>query len=236
MNIKQYFSTYQGLQEENRWNRLVTLGLVALCLGETAMLAIRPTVVTIQPWTLTRDAQVTESNASQSYIEAWGLALSELLGNVTPSNVNFIAERLGPLLDPKIYHQVIDAVHANAEELKNDRVTMRFEPRRVKFERSTGKVFVTGRSYVRQGTSLESEKSSERTYEFTIRISNYAPVITNIDTYTGGAQTVDIENRDKEREKQHKERQKQKLEKHRNERMPVAELNADSDKSSEVLQ
>ena len=135
MNIKQYFSTYQGLQAENRWNRLVTLGLVALCLGETVMLAIRPTVVTIQPWTLTRDAQVTESNASQSYIEAWGLALSELLGNVTPSNVNFIAERLGPLLDPKIYHQVIDAVHANAEELKNDRVTMRFEPRRVKFER-----------------------------------------------------------------------------------------------------
>lgn len=157
MNIKQYFESYQGLQAENRWNRLVTLGLVVLCLGETAMLAIRPTVVTIQPWTLTRDAQVTESDASQNYIEAWGLALSELLGNVTPANVDFIADRLGPLLDPQIYHQVIDAVHANAEELRNDRVTMRFEPRRVNFERSTGKVYVTGRSYVRQGTSLESD-------------------------------------------------------------------------------
>lgn len=235
MNIKQYFESYHGLQAENRWNRLVTLGLVVLCLGETTMLAIRPTVVTIQPWTLTRDAQVTESDASQNYIEAWGLALSELLGNVTPANVDFIADRLGPLLDPKIYHQVIDAVHANAEELRNDRVTMRFEPRRVNFEKSTGKVYVTGRSYVRQGTSLESEKSSERTYEFTIRIANYAPVITHIDTYKGTAQTADVEQREKARERSEKERQKKNFEKHRNERASVADL-VEENKSGAVIQ
>lgn len=235
MNIKQYFNTFQGLQAENRWNRLVTLGLVALCLGETAMLAVRPTVVTIQPWTLSRDAQITASDASQSYIEAWGLALSELLGNVTPANVGFIAQRLAPLLDPKIYHQVIDAIHANADELKNDRVTMRFEARRVRFERSTGKVFVTGRSYVRQGTSLENEKSSERTYEFTIRIANYAPVITHLDTYAGGARTVDVQQVEKKRELKAKDRQKKNFEKHKDEHMAVANL-TEVDDTEQVIQ
>ena len=163
------------------------------------------------------------------------MARSELLGNVTPANVDFIADRLGPLLDPKIYHQVIDAVHANAEELRNDRVTMRFEPRRVNFERSTGKVYVTGRSYVRQGTSLESEKSSERTYEFTIRIANYAPVITHIDTYKGTAQTADVEQGEKARERSEKERQKKNFEKHRNERAPVADL-VEENKTGAVIQ
>lgn len=142
---------------------MVILGLLGLCLGETAMLAVRPTVVTIKPWTLSQDAQITERSASQSYIEAWGLALAELLGNVTPSTADFIATRLGPLLDPSIYHEVIDAVQANAEELRNDRVSMRFALRRVTFEKSTGKVFVTGTSYVRQGMSLESEKATQRT-------------------------------------------------------------------------
>lgn len=234
MNFQKYFQTFQGLKAENRWNRLVTLGLVALCLGETAMLAVRPTVVTIQPWTLTRDAQVTESDASQSYCEAWGLALSELLGNVTPSTAGFIAERLGPLLDPSIYHKVIDTVHANAEELRNDRVSMRFEPRRVNFERSTGKVYVTGMSYVRQGTSLETEQSSQRTYEFTIRISNYAPVITHIDTYTGVPRTMDVEKMEENRALKDVERRKKDAAKHRNERMPVANLTEDNP-TSEVI-
>ena len=234
MNFKKYLETFQGLKAENRWNRVVILGLLGLCLGETAMLAVRPTVVTIKPWTLSQDAQITERSASQSYIEAWGLALAELLGNVTPSTADFIATRLGPLLDPSIYHEVIDAVQANAEELRNDRVSMRFEPRRVTFEKSTGKVFVTGTSYVRQGMSLESEKAMQRTYEFVIRISNYAPVITYIDTYQGRAKTVDVERREEQKNLKNKERDKKASDKRREERMPVAELTS-SDPSSQVL-
>lgn len=234
MNFNKYLETFQGIKAENRWNRVVMLGLVALCLGETAMLATRPTVVTIQPWTLARDAQVTESSASQSYLEAWGLALSELLGNVTPASVQFIASRLGPLLDPKIYHEVLEAVEANAQELRNDRVTMRFEPRRVNFERSTGKVYVTGLSYVRQGTGLESEKSGMRTYEFVIRIANYAPVITHIDTYAGTPHTRDVERLEESRARKETERQKKYQEKHKDERMPVADL-TDDDKTGDFI-
>lgn len=192
MNLKKYLASFEGMKQENRLGRITVLVLAGVVAVQTMFVLNRPTVVTIQPWTLTRDAQLTESSASESYIEAWGLALALLVGNVTPESADFVAKRLRPLLDPRIYHEAIDAVYANAKELKDDRVSMRFEPRLVKFERSTGKVYITGTSYVRQGTSLAAEQSSERTYEFVIRISNYAPLVSFIDTYAGTPRTKEV--------------------------------------------
>lgn len=192
MDIKRYLSTFHGMKTEAYFMRLVTTVLLALCLFLAAVLAYRPTIVTIQPWTLSEDAQVTRDDASRSYIEAWGFALSELIGNVSPGNVDFIGDRLKPLLDPKIYHTVLEGLQANAQQLIDDRVTIRFEPRRVTYEKSTGKVYVTGYSFVRQGMSFEAEKREDRTYEFVIRIANYAPLIMYIDTYVGQPKTRDV--------------------------------------------
>lgn len=80
---------------------------------------------------------MTRDDASRSYIEAWGFALSELIGNVTPGNVQFISDRLKPLLDPKIYHKVLEGLEANAQQLKDECITMRFEPRRVIYEKKS---------------------------------------------------------------------------------------------------
>lgn len=208
MNLQRYFSTFQGLKTENRLNRIVSGVLLAAVLGEAFVIATRPQIVTIQPWTLAADAQITENAASESYIEAWGLALAELLGNVQPGSVDFIAERLRPLLAPEIYHRVMDGLQQNAEDLRDDRVSMRFEPRTVRFEKSTGLVFVTGTSYVRQGTSLETEQHSQRTYEFGIKIAHYAPLVTHITTYGGGPRTADVITRERHREEKELERER----------------------------
>ena len=192
MDFKKYTSTLHGLKTEAYFSRMVTAVLLCLVFYLGSTLASRPMIVTIHPWTLTEDAQVTRDDASMSYIESWGFALAELIGNVTPGNVQFISDRLKPLLDPKIYHQVLEVLEANAQGLRDDRISMRFEPRAVLYEKSTNKVFVSGYSYVRQGMSFESEKREERTYEFIIRIANYAPVIKKIDTYVGMPRTRDV--------------------------------------------
>lgn len=234
MNLQRYFSTFQGLKTENRLNRIVTGVLVAAVIGEAFVIATRPQIVTIQPWTLASDAQITASSASQSYIEAWGLALAELIGNVQPGSVNFIADRLRPLLDPAIYHQVMDGLQQNAEELRDDRVSMRFEPRTVRFEKSTGLVFVTGTSYVRQGTSLETEQHSQRTYEFGIRIAHYAPLVTHITTYEGGPRTADVLAREKSREEKEAQRERDRKADMKYKRMERANL-VDHDEATETL-
>ena len=134
MDLKRYLSTFYGLKMEAYFSRIVTTILLVLVFFLVAVLATRPTIVTIQPWTLSEDAQVTRDDASRSYLEAWGFALAELVGNVTPGNVDFVSDRLKPILDPKVYHIVLEGLESNARTLVDERITMRFEPRRVTFE------------------------------------------------------------------------------------------------------
>lgn len=203
---------FSELQVEAHWSRITVLGLLVLCVVLTFALANKTPVVLVQPWTLTSDAEITQSHASRSYKEAWALAIAELVGNVQPTTVDFVGERLKPLLSPEIYHEVIDAIQANAQMLRDDRVSIRFEPREVIYEKSTDKVFVFGYSFMRLGTSLEKEVRTPRTYEIALKIANYAPMITFITTYQGRPMTRDEIERQEKGEQRQIEREKKQAE------------------------
>ncbi|MDV5555444.1 hypothetical protein QM162_25350 [Enterobacter hormaechei] len=98
-------------------------------------------------------------------------------------------ERITPLLSPSIYQDVIDA-RPKFSSAGQVTVTMRFEPRFVEYEPKSDKVFVYGYSYVKRASS--NEERSERSYEFAIKISNYAPVLDYIDTYVGKPRTKTV--------------------------------------------
>lgn len=187
MNLKKYLKTWEGTQTENKWGRVFHGGLIAIVFILVLKVFTKETIVTMQPFTLTEEAWVTKANASQSYKEAWGFAFAQLLGNVTPGTVDFVKERLTPMLAPAIYQEVIDAIEIQALQIKNDRVTMRFEPRFVEYEIKSDKVFVYGYSFVKGASSPEDR--NERTYEFVVKISNYAPVLDYIETYNGKPRT-----------------------------------------------
>lgn len=206
MQFGQYKKSFSSLQLENNFFRILTLGLLTLVLILVVALLNKKTIVTLQPWTLARDAQVTETQASNSYMEAWGLALAQLIGNVTPGNVDFVGEQIKPLLSPKIYHETLDALQAGATQLREDRVAMRFEPLRVTYEKTTGMVFVYGYSFMRAGTSMSRETKVQRTYEFKLSISNYLPQIDHLTTYEGVPHTRDEMDRIENREQNAKER------------------------------
>lgn len=189
MNLKAYLKTWEGLQAENRWGRIVQGALIAIVLVLVVLVARKETIVTIQPFTLSEEAWVTRNDASRSYLEAWGFAIAQLLGNVTPGSVDFVKERLSPLLAPSVYQDVMDAVEVQAKEIRNDRITMRFEPRFVEYEPKSGKVFVYGFSYTRGASSQADEDRTERSYEFVLTVSNYLPVLSYIETYAGRPRT-----------------------------------------------
>ncbi|EFP0184027.1 hypothetical protein HLX14_004556 [Escherichia coli] len=89
-----------------------------------------------------------------------------------------------------MYQDVIDAIEMQSRQIKNDRVSIRFEPRTVEYELNSDKVFVYGYSYTKGASS--TEERSERTYEFIIKISNYAPLLDFIDTYIGKPRTEKV--------------------------------------------
>lgn len=189
MKWKEFLRTWEGVKTENLWLRgfITTLLVVIVCL--LVLVFRKESIVTVQPFTLSEEAWISKDQSSQSYKEAWGMALAQLIGNVTPATVDFLKERLAPVLSARIYQDVIDVLEVQAADIKKDRVTMRFEPRIVIYEQSSGKVFVEGRSYVR-GVQAK-EKASERTYEFIINVVGYMPQLDHIATYTGRARTKD---------------------------------------------
>ena len=129
MNLKNYLKSWEGTQNENKWGRMFIAGLIVAVLVLIGMLANKQTIVTIQPFTLHDEAWVTEDDSSQGYKEAWGFALAQLFGNVTPSNVGFIKDRIDRLLSPAIYNDVINVLEMQSQQIRNDRVSIRFEPR-----------------------------------------------------------------------------------------------------------
>lgn len=193
MKWKDFLQTWEGAKTENIWLRSFIAVLLVVILGLVFMVFRKETVITIQPFTLTEEAWISEANASQSYKEAWGMALAQMVGNVTPSTVDFLKERLGPILTSRIYQEVMDVLEIQAADIKNDRVTMRYEPRAVIYEQSTNKVFVEGRSYVRSVGSRERE--TFRTYEFVIKVRGHLPQLDHIETYEGAALTKERMNR-----------------------------------------
>ena len=181
MNLNNWKSSYHAIKTEAGISRF-TLALCAIALVLLSVKAVnQETVVVVQPWTMNTKGWIKEDGASQSYKEAWGLAVSQLLGNVTPGNLDFIGERLGPLLPIDKYQDVMTTLKAQSIQLKENRITTRFEPTKVLYEKSTEKVFIEGR-YFSKAPGIR-EKRSKRTYEFLITMDSYLPQIVDMNTY-----------------------------------------------------
>tara|TARA_B100000446_G_scaffold184352_1_gene206168 strand:- start:48947 stop:49567 length:621 start_codon:yes stop_codon:yes gene_type:complete len=183
VKIGDFLNTHEGALTENRFNRFANVGLAVAVLVLLYMVNTKDQIIVIQPTALASEAWISTDAASQSYKEAWGFHLAQLTGNVTPANVDFLKERLKPLLSPAIYSEVVDTLEIQAQDIRDDRITMRFEPRVVEYETTTDKVFVYGYSFIKGSTGNEDRK--DRTYEYRLKIENYAPLIVDINTYEG---------------------------------------------------
>ncbi len=183
MKYADFFKTWEGSLAENMIHRVTNAALILVVILLLIMVMREEKIIVLKPVTLGVDAWLTKSKSSESYKEAWGLYFALMTGNITPHNVAFFKERLKPMLSPQIYSEVIDAIGMQAKNIKDDRITMRFEPRFVEYEAATDKVFVYGFSYVKGATGKEDR--SERTYEYRLIIDNYAPMIIDLNTYEG---------------------------------------------------
>ena len=204
MNWKKFLRTWEGVRLENIWLRSFIGGLMVITLMLGFLVSRKETTVIIQPFTLTEEAWVSSKQSSQSYQEAWGLALAQLIGNVNPATVGFLKERIGPVLAPAIYQEVIDAIELQAADIKKDRITMRFEPRTVVYE--DGRVFVEGTSFLKAATG--QEKGTRRVYEFLFSTKGYRLEVDYLTTYQGRARVSEVV----EREFEQAERRRQQAE------------------------
>lgn len=189
MNLASFLASWRGTLILGRL-QLGAIGVLATAvLFQATLLLQRDAVVVLVPPGLQDEVEIASARADQSYVEAWGLHLASLLGNVTPDNGNFIKEAIAPLLAPEIYEPVTQIIERQLAQIRRDRVTLRFEPKRILWEASTSKVFVHGFG-VTQAVGGSAERVM-RTYEIELEIHRHQPLISHLTTYAGEPRTQD---------------------------------------------
>ena len=129
MNLQRFLATWAGLTLENRVNRLIILLLIGVnCVLAVTINQTDRTVVLVPP-VLEGEVSVARSSASREVREAWALFVAELLGNVTPTNADFLTKALEPLLAPALRVDVLRVLDAQVAEIRREKVSLAFEPR-----------------------------------------------------------------------------------------------------------
>lgn len=189
MKLSDFLETWDGHETENRFSRVIIIGLLVICVITSLAAWRTERSIILVPPTLTKEVEVTRTSASSEFKESWGLFLAELLGNTTPANADFLKTAIEPLLAPDIYRTVLDAMTDQIKAIKMDRVAISFTPRHVDYEAETDKVFVSG-ELKSQGPSSKPDVKP-RTYEFIIGIKNYRPRLEFVDVYPEEPKTLE---------------------------------------------
>lgn len=181
MNLVRFRQTWQRLVTENRFHRGFLSALLATnLLTLIALLQAERTVVLVPP-ILESQVNVARASASQEVKEAWGLFITELLGNVTPTNAPFLRQTLEPLLSPALRQTVAGTLDDQVEALQRDRVSVRFAPELVQYEAASDRVRISGKQVI-TGPGADPV-TRPRTYEIQVAFRHYRPLITHLDAY-----------------------------------------------------
>ncbi len=185
MKLKELSAVWDRTRIANAF--LLVSNLVLACaLSVTAVLGwTRHERLVLVPPQLHDKAMVAYNAASAEYFKAWGLFVATLIGNITPENVDFVADAVSPLFSPKIY----PAVRAQILSLAKDPVFGKaaavnyFAPRQVVYEPSTSRVFVIGDMVV--STFEKIGEIQHVVYEMKFSMRSGLPVIEAFDSYPG---------------------------------------------------
>lgn len=183
MNKEALQTTYSGLVKNNRALRLVVVFSMAANLLLVFGLVFRSQIVTIVPSNVMTKSTYTATSADEGAQSSWGLYVATLLGNVTPANADFTADTIGHLLSPSIYKAVMDGIAAQVKHIKQDQLTLRFDPAEVKYNAAKGAVTVNG--WLTTSDSHGTSQRTETTYEIYFDVVNYQPRIVGLTSYGG---------------------------------------------------
>lgn len=158
---------------------------LAMTAAMTAYIAMgnRERVVLVPPH-LDEKVELTMNSATAEYQKSFGLYLANLLGNVTPDNLEFTARVLSRHLSPEVYTQVRRQLKlaGNDPSFRNSGAASWFRATRLDYEAATRRVFVLGTlNTVAAGKSQPAQ--TKVVYEMRVEIQDGLPIVTQFDSY-----------------------------------------------------
>lgn len=189
MFFEKFQRSWHGLRAENQWSRIIIGALLLALVFTSAKAFVNDPIIILTPPTLESVAEIRNRSTDESFKKAWALFVADLMGSITPANVDFVVESLGNHLSPSVYSAVRDSLYDQARDIKREGLTVSFSPREIVYEQSTDKLFVYGVTRT-QGRDGRAE-SVDRTYEFLIAIRQYRPTVTRLSVYRGPPLTAE---------------------------------------------
>ena len=187
------FLRYQASLRELAQNNATKNIIIAVLLATNTLLAwgwftSTETIVLVPP-TLDERVVVSSDDASEGYKTAWGVYVAEMMGNITPGNVEFISESMEAMFAAEAYRELRSTIGEQLEAISRERITVSFEPRQVYYEARTDKVFVSGRFHTSGAGSTGQALS--RTFELRIEMRFGRPWVTHFVAYQEPPRTID---------------------------------------------
>lgn len=184
MNFKDLFGSLKRNSNQRSQNFKLTMLLAVSCVVMAFGLINKQPVVILVPPDLSQESEIASNNASAEVKKAWGLMVANLVGNVSPGNVGFVERSLKGVLDPALYHELLESIQEEALVIKDGQITVTFVPSDVTYQASKNKVYVSGET-TKKGPFSEPVRG-KKTFEFEIVVRNYRPYVATWKAYVGG--------------------------------------------------
>jgi len=190
MNINIFSDEWRGTRAENTFLRLLVPLLIVSNIALGIALGTRERETILVPPQISDVMKVSSSKSDINYQKSWGLYIATLIGNITPGNADFVNEQISRFLDATMYHRIKQDLASQIIEIRNNNLTVSFEPNQIMYEDDTGRVFVLGKSQT-SGTAGKLTKES-RVFELKVDIVNGSPLVKDIQSYQGEARTTPV--------------------------------------------
>lgn len=190
MKFKMFSDDWRGTRSENTFLRLLIPLLLLSNIATGISLIFRDRETILVPPQISETMRVSAKKADESYKRSWALYVATLVGNITPGNADFINEQLSQVVDAVTYHGMRQQLADQILEIKNNNLTIDFQPNQVIYEGESGRVFVLGRSQT-SGSAGKLTREN-RVFEVLVEMVNGRPVVNDLQSYQGEARTGQV--------------------------------------------
>ena len=191
MRVEKAKRTFRSTTFENQMLRAGIGASLILNMFLGYSTAVRPeTVVLLPPFTAS-EIRFTEGKANAEYYKSWAVSTATLIGNLDPSNVNFVNAELQRIATTGLYRKLEQTIEGEMQNIVDDKAVLQFSPSSVIYDPNLDLYFVTGRQLL-SGPGDVKGRSKQITYEMRFTTERLRIYLSDLQVYDGQPMTNDV--------------------------------------------
>lgn len=168
MQIKKYLEKWENSLRENRFYKLIIIGLLIAIVSNGYFR--RDKTVIITPPEIKKEFWISPNKASDEYTEQMSLFFVTFCSNISPGNVKYFHQIFSKYLTPENYGKIRESLSAEEEYIKKNNISQSFLPGAVSILKN-GEVLITGEQ--RRFIGNEEVRKEKVTYRLKLVLKNW---------------------------------------------------------------